>query len=97
MNRQYTHSPATTSTPTGVVRLNSVVEYEEIPIGPRRTIKLVVPASADERESRISSFAPMGRALLGVHVGSIVDVPLPDGNSLCVQVMAVRSGAEVAP
>lgn len=81
----------------GIVRLNSIVEYEEVPIGPRRTVRLVEPAHADARDGCVSTFAPMGRALMGVRVGSIVDVPLPNGNSSCVQVMAVRAGEDVAP
>ncbi|MFZ2648752.1 MAG: GreA/GreB family elongation factor [Burkholderiaceae bacterium] len=75
------------------VTLNSLVDYEEIPIGARHTIMLVPPKHADEREGRVSTFAPMGRALLGVRVGSIVDVPMPNGDCSCVQVMAVRTHA----
>lgn len=93
MNQADTPSFATPS-PMGIVRLNSVVEYEEIPIGSRRIIRLVPPECADESEDRVSSFAPFGRALLGARVGSIVDVPLPDGQSACVQVMAVSASGD---
>lgn len=74
------------------VTLNSLVEYEEIQVGMLHTVLLVAPKHADESEGRISTFAPLGRALLGVRVGSIVDVPQADGSSTCVQVLAVRPG-----
>lgn len=76
--------------PAQRVTLNSLVVYEEIPLGMRRTIMLVPPIHADERDGRVSTFAPIGRALLGVRVGSIVDVPMPDGACACIQVVAVR-------
>lgn len=73
------------------VTLNSLVEYEEIQVGMLHTVLLVAPKHADGSEGRISTFAPLGRALLGVRIGSIVDVPLADGSSTCVQVLAVRA------
>lgn len=92
MNLQDTVSPTDCRAPAHRVTLNSFVDYEEIPLGARRTILLVPPNDADEGEGRVSTFAPMGRALMGVRVGSIVDVPMPDGTCSCVQVMAVRQG-----
>ena len=74
------------------VALNSVVDYEEIPTGMRRTIMLVAPLQADEREGRVSTFAPMGRALLGLCTGSTADVVLPNGNCSRVQIVAVHAG-----
>lgn len=74
------------------VSLHALVDYEEIPKGQVHTVMLVPPTHADEREGLVSTFAPLGRALLGVRVGSIVDVPLADGSSTCLQVLAVRPG-----
>ena len=74
------------------VTLHSVVDYEEIPTGRRRTIMLVAPPHADEREGRVSTFAPMGRALLGLRAGSTADVVLPNGNCSRVQIVAVHAG-----
>lgn len=79
------------------VTLNSLVDYEDIPNGSLHTVMLVPPIHADESEGRVSTFAPLGRALLGVRVGSIVDVPLSNGNSTCVQVLAVRSAGNTEP
>jgi regulator of nucleoside diphosphate kinase len=75
------------------VTLNSLVSYEDTPPGSIRTVMLESPKHADEREGRVSTLAPLGRALLGERVGSIVDVPLANGNSTCVQVLAVRPGS----
>ena len=93
MNLQFTLSQHIRA-PAHRVTLNALVDYEEIPVGARHTVMLVPPKHADESEGRVSTFAPLGRALLGVRVGSIVDVPLPNGNCTCVQVMAVRSGGD---
>jgi transcription elongation GreA/GreB family factor len=74
------------------VTLDSVVDYEEMPAGTRRTIMLVAPQHADEREGRISTFAPMGRALLGLPVASTTEIVQPNGNCSRVQIVAVRPG-----
>lgn len=74
------------------VTLDSVVDYEEIPAGARRTIVLVAPQHANEREDRISTFAPIGRALLGLPVGSTTEIVQPNGNCSRVQIVAVRPG-----
>ncbi len=94
MNHQDHRSPSNSRAPAHRVTLNALVDYEEIPIGERHSVMLVAPKHADERVGRISTFAPLGRALLGVKVGSVlIDVPLPNGNCTCLQVMAVRAGA----
>ncbi|MFZ2651012.1 MAG: GreA/GreB family elongation factor [Burkholderiaceae bacterium] len=91
MNPEDTHRPAEIHSPANRVSQHCLVDYREVPVGTRQTIMLVPPKHADEREGRVSTFAPMGRALLGVRVGSVVDVPLPNGSCACVQVMAVRA------
>jgi len=78
------------------VRLNSVVDVEEINGGERKTVRVVPPSDADERAGRVSTFAPLGRALLGARIGTFVDVPSTDGGGTCVQVLAVRAGSDDA-
>ena len=92
MNIHHTPSRSDSRTMARRVTLNSVVDYEEIPTGRRRTIMLVAPPHADEREDRVSTFAPMGRALLGLCAGSTADVVLPNGNCSRVQIVAVHAG-----
>jgi regulator of nucleoside diphosphate kinase len=74
------------------VTLDSVVDYQEMPAGTRRTIMLVAPQHADEHEGRISTFAPIGRALLGLRVGSTTEIVEQNGNCSRVQIVAVRPG-----
>jgi hypothetical protein len=73
-------------------RLGSVVDYEELHTRRRRTIVLVAPVQADEREGRISTFAPVGRALLGLCAGSVAAIVLPDGNCVQVRITAIHAG-----
>ena len=61
-----------------VVGLDAEVTYRELPGGARRTVRLVHPASADASKSRISVFAPVGRALLGRRAGARIPVALPN-------------------
>ncbi len=75
--------------PHGTVRLNSAVDYDELPDGPRRRVVLVSPQQADPREGRISVFSPIGRALLGNVVGRTVTVILPTGQPRTLRIVAV--------
>lgn len=72
-----------------VVALNAEVTYQELPGGTRRTVRLVHPASADASQSRISVFAPVGRALLGRRAGARIPVALPDSSIDELHVLAV--------
>ena len=72
-----------------VVGLDAEVTYCELPGGARRTVRLVHPASADASKSRISVFAPVGRALLGRRAGARVPVVLPNGAIDELHVLAV--------
>ena len=73
------------------VALNARVTYLELPSGARRTVRLVHPASADASKALVSVFAPVGRALLGLRVGSRVPVALPDSTIDELQVIAVEA------
>lgn len=79
--------------PHGTVRLNSRVTYDELPSGTRRTFEIVAPHAADAAQGRISVLSPIGRALLGHRIGSVVDVPLHAGRKLLAHVVAVEAGA----
>lgn len=77
------------SLPHGTVRLNSAVDYDELPAGRRRRVVLVSPQQADPRAGRISVFSPIGRALLGNVVGRTVAVTLPTGQPLTLRIADV--------
>jgi regulator of nucleoside diphosphate kinase len=55
--------------PRNFVRLDSVVEYEDLLSGRARTITLVAPQDADIDQNRISVITPVGAALLGLVAG----------------------------
>lgn len=76
------------------VALGSAVTYAEEPSGARRTVSLADPAGADLARGRISVLSPIGRALIGRRRGELVDVELPAGRIVTIQVLAVRPHRE---
>ena len=65
--------------PEDVVCLGSRVEIQEVTTKQRFTFQLVLPGEANMRHNKISVFAPIGVALLGYRVGSIVQWEMPNG------------------
>ena len=63
--------------PGDVVTMNSQVRLREVDSGREFDYMLVFPADADVRGNRISVLTPMGVALLGARVGSLVEVRTP--------------------
>ena len=72
--------------PMDRVAMGSRVIYREEPAGACRPVMLVHPEHADSSVGRISVLSPIGRALLGRKVGSMVTASLPGGRqmTLCV-------------
>ena len=62
-----------------VVTMNSRIVFKDERTGEQREISLVYPAESDPARGRISVFAPVGAALLGLSVGQTIDWPLPEG------------------
>jgi len=60
-----------------VVTMNSTVVLVSRPSGERSTLTLVYPKDADPDEGRVSVLSPLGRALIGAHVGEVVRVLVP--------------------
>ena len=65
--------------------------YEELPARAHRRVTLVAPGQSDAGAGRISVMSPIGRALLGHPSGRVVDVELPMGRQLSVQIGRVES------
>lgn len=65
--------------PSDIVCLDSEVEIQEIESNQIFNFHLVMPANADMRKKKISVFAPIGTALLGYRVGSVVKWEMPNG------------------
>jgi transcription elongation GreA/GreB family factor len=77
--------------PRSVVALGTVVEYAELPHGRMCSFELVLPAKADVAAGRVSVLSPVGRALLGKKLGSVVEIRLPCGDKRQVKVMHLQA------
>ena len=65
--------------PRDIVTMGSTVVYEDIETGRRSTVQISYPDAADIERGRISIFAPIGAALIGLKVGQKISWPLPNG------------------
>jgi regulator of nucleoside diphosphate kinase len=72
--------------PPNVVTMNSTVRFAIQETGKEFCLTLVYPREADGSADRISIFAPVGGALLGLAVGDELAWPGPGGKSMTVQV-----------
>ena len=82
--------------PSDLVTMNSVVQFVEVESGREWEVTLVFPGAADVESNRISVFAPIGSALLGLSVGDSIDWPLPKGRTRRLRVVAIRYQPEAA-
>jgi regulator of nucleoside diphosphate kinase len=73
--------------PRRFVKLNSVVEFEELLSGKSRTVTLVEPHDADIDANRISVVTPVGAAVLGLVAGEAFSWTTEDGRP---QVLVIR-------
>jgi transcription elongation factor GreA len=64
---------------TGVVSIGSTVKIRDIEFKEDVEYHIVGSAESDPSENKISNESPVGRALLGKSVGSMVDVAVPAG------------------
>lgn len=63
-----------------VVSLGRKVTFIELPDGEEETYAIVGSAEADPFEGKISNDSPMAKSLLGLEIGTEVDVPTPGGD-----------------
>jgi regulator of nucleoside diphosphate kinase len=76
--------------PEGVVMMGSTVTYVDSLNGGPRSVTIAYPAQADAGAGRVSVLSPIGRALLGRSVGSVIDVVLPTGRHLAIRIVDVK-------
>ena len=62
---------------TGIVTMGSRVRYAEMETGPSREVEIVFPEEADPARGKVSVFAPVGAALIGLSVGQEIDWDFP--------------------
>ncbi|MDE2414132.1 MAG: nucleoside diphosphate kinase regulator [Comamonadaceae bacterium] len=78
--------------PPNVVTMNSTVRFTMLESGKTNTLTLVYPKEIDGSGHKVSIFAPVGIALLGLAVGEEFQMPSPTG-----QVTVRVDGIEFQP
>ncbi|MGQ0658562.1 MAG: nucleoside diphosphate kinase regulator [Chromatiales bacterium] len=82
--------------PHDVVTMNSHVLFDDEATGERRAITIVYPRDADAGQGRVSVWAPVGTALLGLAAGQSIEWPFPDGKTRRLRVVEVLYQPEAA-
>ncbi|KAF2516550.1 GreA/GreB family elongation factor [Flavobacterium foetidum] len=62
-----------------IIRINSVVTVEDVKANKQMKIQIVLPSSADVKQSKISILAPLSVAIIGFKENDQVDWELPAG------------------
>ena len=75
--------------PPTVVTMNSTVKFSIVETGKEFCLTLVYPRDMDGSADRISIFAPVGSALLGLSVDEQLAWPGPGGKAMTVRVTEV--------
>ena len=81
--------------PAGIVTMNSRVRFAEEDSGREHELELVYPRDA-HGEGKVSVFAPVGSALLGLSIGQDIAWPLPGGRTGRLRIIAVTYQPEAA-
>ena len=82
--------------PANVVTMNSTVRFTLLETGKSQTLTLVYPKEADGSPDKVSVFAPVGTALLGLRVGDIFELPSLTGKAVTVKVDEITYQPESA-
>ncbi len=75
--------------PPNVVTMNSTVKFTIAETGKEFCLTLVYPRDMDGSADRVSIFAPVGCALLGLSVGDELAWPGPGGKPMTVRVKEI--------
>ena len=75
--------------PPNVVTMNSCVEFEILETRQNFRLTLVYPRDIDGSADRVSIFAPVGSALLGLSIGDELAWPGPGGKPMTVRVTGI--------
>jgi regulator of nucleoside diphosphate kinase len=79
--------------PPDVVTMFSRVTFENVHTGARREVVVVPPVDADPSAGRVSVFAPIGAALLGLRTGDTIEWPLPGDRTIEIRILGVEQPA----
>ncbi|HYF93166.1 MAG TPA: transcription elongation factor GreA [Symbiobacteriaceae bacterium] len=73
----------------GIVALGSSVALKDLEYGDQLEYTIVGTLEADPMQNRISNESPVGRAIMGKTVGSVVEVEAPDG-TIKYEIVAIK-------
>ncbi|APC13406.1 MULTISPECIES: nucleoside diphosphate kinase regulator [Providencia] len=82
--------------PADVVTMNSTVRFLDLISNEEHTRTLVYPASLKDSAEQLSVMAPIGAALLGLHVNDEISWELPNGVQTRVRVLEIVYQPEAA-
>lgn len=76
--------------PGDVITMNSTARFVDEHDGAEHEITLVWPHEMDGSRDKVSILAPVGSALLGLHVGDRIEWPAPGGRTLTLRVLSIQ-------
>ena len=82
--------------PNTVVTMHSTVRFTLLESGKTNTLTLVYPKDVNGSADKVSVFAPVGIALLGLSVGDAFQMPSPTGQTVTVRVDGIDFQPEQA-
>ena len=82
--------------PGDIVTVNSTAQVTDEAGGEIRELTLVYPREADSSSNKISVFAPVGMAMLGLRVGQVIDWKVPGGRELRLRITAITFQPEAS-
>ncbi|MBL0866233.1 nucleoside diphosphate kinase regulator [Pectobacterium carotovorum] len=84
------------SIPSHVVTMNSRVRFRDLNTNEEHIRTLVYPAAVKDSKEPLSVMAPLGAALLGMHVGNFITWQLPNGEETRIEVLELLYQPEAA-
>ncbi|SHK80257.1 nucleoside diphosphate kinase regulator [Halomonas caseinilytica] len=75
--------------PADVISMNSQVRFTDLTHEREIVRTLVYPHALESTDDGVSVMAPVGAALLGLHVGDVIEWPLPGGRQATLRVDAI--------
>ncbi|WP_409309073.1 nucleoside diphosphate kinase regulator [Pectobacterium sp. B1J-3] len=82
--------------PSDVVTMNSRVRFRDLIANEEHIRTLVYPATVKDSKEHLSVMAPLGAALLGMHVGNTIVWQLPNGEETHIEVLELLYQPEAA-
>jgi regulator of nucleoside diphosphate kinase len=83
--------------PETAITIGSQADFVDEKSSQLRSVELVMPASANIAEGRISILTPMGAALYGLTAGQSIDWPDLDGHGRRIRILRVRQPTDWEP